>query len=47
MCDSSIRNKKFCSANFMFLRASNIHIRHMRVAVDYSMFEGKIKLYKI
>jgi hypothetical protein len=38
MCDSSIRNKKFCSADFMFLRASHLHIRHLRLALDYDIF---------
>jgi hypothetical protein len=34
MCDSSIRNKKFCSADFMFLHKSHLYIRHLRVAMD-------------
>ena len=47
MCDSSFRNKKFCSADFMLLRASHLHIRHLRVAMYYDIFEGKAKLYQI
>jgi hypothetical protein len=31
----------------MLLRASHLHIRHLRVAMYYDIFEGKAKLYQI
>jgi len=41
MCDSSIRNKKFSSADLVFLFASRDHFFSLRVTMNYGTFDRR------